>query len=77
MKAIRKSDYTQPTAIQAQAIPAALSGRDIIGIAKTGSGKTAAFLWPALIHIMDQVSSYTILLFNFEYIFLNRVLNEW
>ena len=30
-------------------------GRDIIGIAKTGSGKTAAFLWPALIHIMDQV----------------------
>lgn len=31
-----------------------LSGRDIIGIAKTGSGKTAAFLWPALVHIMDQ-----------------------
>lgn len=37
-----------------QAIPVALSGRDIIGIAKTGSGKTAAFLWPALVHIMDQ-----------------------
>lgn len=31
MKAIRKSEYTQPTPIQAQAIPAALSGRDIIG----------------------------------------------
>ena len=31
-----------------------MSGRDIIGIAKTGSGKTAAFLWPALVHIMDQ-----------------------
>lgn len=39
MKTIRKSEYTQPTPIQAQAVPAALSGRDIIGIAKTGSGK--------------------------------------
>ncbi|XP_058061924.1 ATP-dependent RNA helicase DDX42 isoform X2 [Anopheles bellator] len=54
MKAIRKSEYSQPTPIQAQAIPAALGGRDIIGIAKTGSGKTAAFLWPMLVHIMDQ-----------------------
>lgn len=55
LRAIRKSEFTQPTPIQSQAIPAALSGRDIIGIAKTGSGKTAAFLWPALVHIMDQV----------------------
>lgn len=54
IKAIRKNEYTQPTPIQAQAIPAALSGRDIIGIAKTGSGKTAAFIWPMLVHIMDQ-----------------------
>lgn len=54
IKAIRKNEYTQPTAIQSQAIPAALNGRDLIGIAKTGSGKTAAFLWPMLIHIMDQ-----------------------
>ncbi|RZF40698.1 hypothetical protein LSTR_LSTR007989 [Laodelphax striatellus] len=54
MKAIRKSEYTQPTPIQAQAVPAALGGRDIIGIAKTGSGKTAAFIWPMLVHIMDQ-----------------------
>lgn len=54
MGVIRKSEYTQPTPIQCQAIPVALSGRDIIGIAKTGSGKTAAFLWPALVHIMDQ-----------------------
>jgi len=35
-------------------VPIALSGRDIIGIAKTGSGKTAAYLWPLLVHIMDQ-----------------------
>ncbi|KAI8118722.1 ATP-dependent RNA helicase DDX42 [Lucilia cuprina] len=54
MKAIRKAEYTQPTSIQAQAIPAALAGRDLIGIAKTGSGKTAAFIWPMLVHIMDQ-----------------------
>lgn len=52
--AIRKAEYTTPTPIQAQGIPVALSGRDIIGIAKTGSGKTAAFLWPLLLHIMDQ-----------------------
>lgn len=51
---IRKLEYTQPTAIQSQAIPAALSGRDLIGIAKTGSGKTAAFVWPMLVHILDQ-----------------------
>lgn len=54
MKAIRKSDFSQPTPIQSQAIPAVLSGRDVIGIAKTGSGKTAAFLWPMLVHIMGQ-----------------------
>ncbi|VDM75670.1 unnamed protein product [Strongylus vulgaris] len=54
MEAIRKSEYEHPTPIQAQAIPAALSGRDVLGIAKTGSGKTAAYLWPAIVHIMDQ-----------------------
>lgn len=54
MKLIRKMEFTQPTPIQAQAIPTALSGRDVIGIAKTGSGKTAAYLWPLLMHIMDQ-----------------------
>ncbi|XKL60783.1 hypothetical protein PGB90_007840 [Kerria lacca] len=54
MKIIRKSEYTQPTPIQAQAVPAALNGRDVLGIAKTGSGKTAAFIWPMLVHIMDQ-----------------------
>ncbi len=51
---IRKLKFTQPTGIQAQAIPVATSGRDVIGIAKTGSGKTAAFLWPLLLHAIDQ-----------------------
>lgn len=54
LKAIRKAEYTQPSPIQAQGVPVALSGRDMIGIAKTGSGKTAAFIWPLLTHIMDQ-----------------------
>lgn len=54
MKVIRRSEYTQPTPIQAQAIPAILSGRSIIGIAMTGSGKTAAYLWPMIVHIMGQ-----------------------
>lgn len=46
--------YDKPTPIQAQAIPAIMSGRDLIGIAKTGSGKTIAFLLPMFRHIMDQ-----------------------
>nr|CAB3237061.1 ATP-dependent RNA helicase DDX42-like [Phallusia mammillata] len=54
LSVIRKQEYTQPTPIQAQGIPCGLSGRDVIGIAKTGSGKTAAFIWPLLVHIMDQ-----------------------
>jgi hypothetical protein len=44
--AISKHGYTEPTSIQRMALPAALSGRDLVGIAKTGSGKTAAFVLP-------------------------------
>lgn len=55
MKAIKKEGFEEPTAIQRQAIPVALAGRDIIGIAQTGSGKTASFIWPMIVHIMDQV----------------------
>ncbi|KAI1925367.1 pre-mRNA processing RNA-helicase [Ophidiomyces ophidiicola] len=51
---IRKLGYEQPTSIQSQAIPAIMSGRDVIGVAKTGSGKTIAFLLPMFRHIMDQ-----------------------
>ncbi|KAM3358140.1 DEAD-box ATP-dependent RNA helicase 24 isoform X1 [Capsicum galapagoense] len=53
-KAISKQGYEKPTPIQCQALPIVLSGRDIIGIAKTGSGKTAAFVLPMIVHIMDQ-----------------------
>ncbi|KRY42175.1 ATP-dependent RNA helicase DDX42 [Trichinella spiralis] len=54
MSLIRKYEFSQPTPIQAQGIPVVMSGRDIIGIAKTGSGKTAAYLWPAIYHIISQ-----------------------
>uniref|UniRef100_A0A8D3A395 Probable ATP-dependent RNA helicase DDX46 n=1 Tax=Scophthalmus maximus TaxID=52904 RepID=A0A8D3A395_SCOMX len=54
LNAMKKHGYEKPTPIQAQAIPAIMSGRDLIGIAKTGSGKTIAFLLPMFRHIMDQ-----------------------
>jgi ATP-dependent RNA helicase DDX46/PRP5 len=51
---IRANGWITPTSIQAQAIPAIMSGRDVIGIAKTGSGKTIAFLLPLFRHVKDQ-----------------------
>ncbi|KAI0722844.1 P-loop containing nucleoside triphosphate hydrolase protein [Earliella scabrosa] len=51
---IKKLNYVAPTPIQAQAVPAIMSGRDVIGVAKTGSGKTIAFLLPMFRHIKDQ-----------------------
>jgi ATP-dependent RNA helicase DDX5/DBP2 len=48
MKDIAFHEYTTPTSIQAQAMPVALSGRDMLGCAETGSGKTAAFAIPMI-----------------------------
>jgi len=47
-------EYDKPTPIQSQAIPIALSGRDILGLAETGSGKTAAFSIPLIQHVLNQ-----------------------
>ncbi len=48
LRALAHENYLTPTPIQAQAIPSALAGRDIVGIAQTGTGKTAAFALPIL-----------------------------
>ncbi|WIA12214.1 hypothetical protein OEZ85_012283 [Tetradesmus obliquus] len=48
---IKRAGFKAPTAIQAQAWPVALAGRDLVAIAKTGSGKTCGFLLPGLMHI--------------------------
>lgn len=52
LKALKNKNYENPTPIQAQAIPVALEGRDLLGIAQTGTGKTAAFAIP----IIQQLS---------------------
>ena len=53
-RALRDEKYETPTPIQAQTIPLAVSGRDVIGIAQTGTGKTAAFALPILHHIVSK-----------------------
>ncbi|KAA6101871.1 MULTISPECIES: ATP-dependent RNA helicase SrmB [unclassified Pantoea] len=53
LEALQDKGFTRPTAIQAEAIPAALEGRDVLGSAPTGTGKTAAYLLPALQHLLD------------------------
>ncbi|XP_044009865.1 ATP-dependent RNA helicase dbp2-like isoform X1 [Aphidius gifuensis] len=51
---LRRQRFHEPTSIQAQGWPIALSGRDMVGIAQTGSGKTLAYILPAIIHINHQ-----------------------
>lgn len=48
VKAVTESGYTVPTPVQEQAVPAAIAGRDLLVSSQTGSGKTAAFMLPAL-----------------------------
>ena len=52
MKAINEVGYTEPTPIQAEAIPEVLKGRDVLGIAQTGTGKTASFTLPMIHRLM-------------------------
>ena len=54
LKALADEGYTTPTPIQAQAIPARAAGRDLLGIAQTGTGKTAAFALPILQRLADN-----------------------
>ena len=54
LKALKELGFTRPTPVQADAIPPALAGRDLLACAMTGSGKTAAFLLPILQRLIDQ-----------------------
>ncbi len=57
LKALTEQKYTQPYPIQQQAIPAILDGKDILGIAQTGSGKTASYVLPILQQLQDGGST--------------------
>jgi ATP-dependent RNA helicase RhlE len=57
LRAIEETGYTEPTPIQAQAIPHVLAGRDLMAMAQTGTGKTAAFTLPLLQRLLPHASS--------------------
>ncbi|MDD2533099.1 MAG: DEAD/DEAH box helicase [Eubacteriales bacterium] len=57
LKALEQAHYKHPTPIQVQAIPPILSGRDLLGCAQTGTGKTAAFAVPTLQRLMHKARS--------------------
>ena len=60
MSSIRAQGFAAPTPIQCQAWPMALSGRDVVAIAQTGSGKTISFALPAMLHINAWVHLFLI-----------------
>lgn len=54
MQSITNQGYKEPTPIQAQGWPIAMSGKNLVGIAQTGSGKTLAYILPSIVHINNQ-----------------------
>lgn len=58
LRSLTKAGFLQPTAIQAQAIPHALAGRDVLGCAQTGTGKTAAFVIPLIERLTAKPKGY-------------------
>ncbi|MFC2176423.1 DEAD/DEAH box helicase [Bacteroidota bacterium] len=54
LNSLEKHGFTKPYAIQKQAIPAILDGKDVLGLAQTGSGKTASYVLPVLMHLEKQ-----------------------
>lgn len=59
LSAITRMGYTQPTAIQCTAIPVVLQGRDVMGAAQTGTGKTASFGLPVLQKLLPLANTST------------------
>lgn len=64
LKAIKDLYYKKPTEIQSKAIPVALQGKDVIGQAPTGTGKSAAFLLPTIQKIKEQVKDIQVLILS-------------
>jgi ATP-dependent RNA helicase DeaD len=62
VQALVRMQYTTPTPIQAQTIPLALAGKDILGSAQTGTGKTAAFGIPLVAHLMENQEATALIL---------------
>lgn len=58
LKAVEEKGYEMPTPIQQQTIPVAIEGRDVLGIAQTGTGKTAAFAIPIIEQLRDDVEKF-------------------
>ncbi|XP_069605251.1 probable ATP-dependent RNA helicase DDX5 [Ranitomeya imitator] len=54
MEVVKRQNFTEPTPIQSQGWPVALSGLDMVGVAMTGSGKTLSYLLPGIVHINHQ-----------------------
>jgi len=59
VQAVREAGYTEPTPIQVAAIPLISAGHDIVGIAQTGTGKTAAFVLPILMKLAESKQTAT------------------
>ena len=59
LEAVHDAGYTSPTPIQQQAIPVALDGRDLIGLAQTGTGKTAGFTLPIIERLLEEGYGHT------------------
>lgn len=76
LEVIARLGFVEPTPIQAQGWPMALKGRDLVGIAETGSGKTLSYLLPALVHISAQprLGQYVL---PFLFSFVSRFDSNW